>query len=155
MTLHDLEHRLSRLNKRLSVIAFAATALSVAFVIASVFLPPSQATILADGSGAQANRSRVVQVSEGQVKALAAARPIFRSRNLKAVAEVNEAGRYSLRGIAKRKDGPRAFVHDSKTQRTITVGKGAKLGNVFEVLDVTQEGVLLRRGAEEVLLKKH
>ena len=155
MTLHQIENKLSTLNKRLSIFVLVVTAISVAFVIASVFVPPSQEAVLANGSEAPTSRRHIVRISEGQAKTLAAARPIFRSRNLKAIAEVNEAGRFSLRGIAKRKDGPRAFVHDSKTQRTITVGKGAILGNVFEVLDVTQEGVVLRRGAEEILLKNH
>jgi hypothetical protein len=153
MTLHDLESQLYRLNRRLSVIVGATAVLSIVFVLATAFLPSSSNAVAADSSGEQSHTSKVIRLSDSQVEALSQARPIFRSRNVKPVTEVNEAGRYSLRGIAKRKDGLRAFVHDAKTQRTITVGKGAKLGNVFEVLEVTQEGVLLKRGAEEFLLK--
>lgn len=66
---------------------------------------------------------------------------------------VDELAHYELKGVSMRKGCKQAHVRDTKLKRLVTKKVGDALGP-YEVIDITDEGITVKRGAETFILSK-
>lgn len=78
-------------------------------------------------------------------------RAVFRSSRQLPDRVVDEIGRYELRGILTRQGAKKATIRDTKKKKTLIKAVGERLDD-FEVVEINDGGVRLRRGGEEVEL---
>lgn len=139
-----------------------------AFLALNVFLSIVSLAIV---GGAQLNFGRQAQpVDAGQAQRfseIADARPItleqvteattgkaiFRSNTVRQVKTVDELGYYRLQGLSVGDGEARAYVRDTKLKKTLVKKVGDFLGP-YEITGITSQGLVIKRGAEEVILPK-
>jgi len=66
---------------------------------------------------------------------------------------VDELAHYELKGISTRAGVKLAHVRDNKLKKLVTKKVGDSLG-AYDIIDITDEGVTVRRGAKTVILSK-
>jgi len=66
---------------------------------------------------------------------------------------VDELAHYELKGISTRAGVKLAHVRDNKLKKLVTKKVGDSLG-AYDIVDITDEGVTVKRGAEKVILSK-
>ena len=66
---------------------------------------------------------------------------------------VDELAHYELKGISTRAGVKLAHVRDNKLKKLVTKKVGDSLG-AYDIIDISDEGVTVRRGAEKVILSK-
>ncbi len=133
----------------------ANIALTLLFAVAVIFRE-TWSVAVADSSvnAARAERiARVEPISKERVMTATSGRAVFRTYRAAEEKVVDELGRYRLSGISFRDGQRRAFIKDTKQNRSFSVGAGDVLG-VFQVIAVEKDAVRLQRGGDEVLLKR-
>ena len=96
----------------------------------------------------------LMPIDEATVSRVILGRAPFRTMRRVEDKLVDELGRFELKGISSGKNGAKAFVKDTKRKRTITVRVGDTLGNRYEVIAIDSKGLTVRRGNDEITLKR-
>ncbi|MBN2311295.1 MAG: hypothetical protein JXR94_20125 [Candidatus Hydrogenedentes bacterium] len=148
-----LHRALSRGVRALALFNIALTAAFVLLVAWSELMP--ERPIEADGGLERTLSDSIADapISAADVKAATAGKAVFRTSRATRTQKIDELGSYRLMGILVRRGEPRAYFRDIKRKQTLTKRVGEMLGT-YEVVDITNEGVLVRRGGQEVLIPK-
>lgn len=132
----------------------AALTLLWAVAVSTDWMDPVYGSDFAPGAASMAGIGPAAStVSEETVREAIKGKAIFRTNRQVEEKVVDELGRYELRGVSNGRSGLRAYVRDTKRKRTLTKEAGEML-DVFEVVDVRRDGLVLRRADQEVLLAR-
>jgi hypothetical protein len=155
--MRDLARIERGMNRATRGLIWADAGLSVAFVLVLVLGPylmgesaapggPGPDRVVEAESAAQFSASDVEKATTGKV--------LFRTSasSLKEKV-VDELAHFELKGISTRGGRKLAHVRDNKLKKLVTKKVGDTLG-AYEIVDITDEGVTVRRGAEDVILSK-
>jgi hypothetical protein len=148
---------IDRAIRRTFPLVFMANAtLSLLWLTAAVtpWLNPMYGSQAGAETASMAGAGPVVpSVTEAAVRDATTGKAIFRTNRQVEEKVVDELGRYQLRGVTNGSSGARAYIRDTQRKRTLCKEAGEML-DVFEIVDVRRDGVVLRRAGEEVLLAK-
>lgn len=92
-------------------------------------------------------------ISVEEVSAATTGKAIFRTNATRKVKVVDEVSHYQLQGVSVRDGSPTAYVRDVKLKKTLIKKIGDTLGS-YEIKEITNQGLTLKRGAEEAVLSK-
>jgi hypothetical protein len=150
-------HRVHRLLATTRKIAFAAALLSTLLAISAI--AAHRFAIMSDGAAAGNGVNHSFPVIDRFIDPSTIAdrtkgKSLFRTMQPLDTKVVDELGRYELRGVSQRGGVFKAYVKDTKGQKTHILKVGDMLGNIFEVEEIESREITLKRGDEEVKLKK-
>lgn len=92
-------------------------------------------------------------LSKTQVDQIVMGKAVFRTSSREREKVVDELGRYELKGTSVRGGRYNAYIRDVKQGKMLVKAIGDTLG-LYEITEINDEGVTLRRGAEVLLLSK-
>ncbi len=93
------------------------------------------------------------QITMDQVEHITRGKALFRTSRTRKAKVVDEFSHFRLSGISTRGGVPKAYVRDTKFKKNLIKRVGDMLGP-YEIVGITDEGITVRRGAEEILLPK-
>jgi len=132
-------------------------ALSAAFILVLVLGPYIMRETA--GPGAQVDAQTVqaqptLQITPADIENTITGKVLFRTSATTLKEKiVDELAHYELKGISTRAGQKLAHVRDNKLKKLVTKKVGDSLG-AYDVINISDEGVTLRRGAETVILSK-
>ena len=145
------------MSRTTRAIVWADAGLSAAFVLVLALGPFIMKETA--GPGAEQNDQTVqnqasAQITTADIEKTTTGKVLFRTSATKLKEKiVDELAHYELKGISTRAGQKLAHVRDNKLKRLVTKKVGDSLG-AYEIVDITNEGVTVRRGAETVILSK-
>lgn len=77
----------------------------------------------------------------------------FRTSRVEKVKEVDELGSFRVIGASIRNGTKKAYVRDLKLEKMLIKEVGGQLGS-YEVVEIEREGIVLRKGSEDFVLRK-
>jgi hypothetical protein len=89
-----------------------------------------------------------------EVTQVTTGKSVFRTHRVRQVKVVDELAHYRPIGISRRQGETRAYVRDEKLRKLLIKQEGEFLGS-YEIMAISQEGIVVRRGSEELLLRKN
>lgn len=135
-------------------IADAALTLALMATVAAGSLFGAPGAVVAVDQQDLAIRPQTVHVTAADVEKTTTGKVLFRtSAAMIAPKTVDELANYELKGISVRRGVPQAHVRDNKLKKLVTKRVGDTLG-AYEIIDITGEGITVKRGAETVVLSK-
>lgn len=152
--LGKIERGMSRATRGL---IWADVGLSGAFVLVLAF----GSYVVVGDRAAAGDRAEVeivaaesVQVTLADVEKETTGKVLFRTSATSLKEKiVDELAHFELKGISTRGGKKLAHVKDNKLKKLVTKRVGESLG-AYEIVDITNEGVTVRRGTETVVLSK-
>jgi len=130
------------------------TACLVVVIVFGQFMPNGGGDFLDAAPPVDITGQTTAHLTAQDVQKITTGKVLFRTSALVLREKVvDELAHYELKGISVRDGVYRAFVRDNKLKKFVTKTVGESLG-AYEILDITVEGVTVKRGAETVILSK-
>ncbi len=131
--------------------------LSLAFVFVLALGPiimRERAVTGGEGAGKKVETQSPAQVTAAEVEKMTTGKVLFRTSATSLKEKVvDELAQFQLKGISMRGGQKLAHVRDTKLKKLMTKKVGESLGP-YEIVDITNDGLTLRRGTVDVILSK-
>ncbi len=152
----DLDRLHRAVDKAIRAMAGLAVMLTLVLllVLASDALGWGQAALedTLDTSG-PANTQPWQPISERQIANVTRGKAIFRTSRVRKRKSIDELAHYQLVGTSVRNEKTKAYVRDTRLKKMLIKRIGEELGS-YELIEISKGAVTLKRGSEEVVLRK-
>lgn len=152
-SLERLNAMIGRTNRVLVAAGVVLTIVSGGVLVGSAAGFPGAAIGTEEMRTVSAPSGTLEPISEAKVRKVSTGKAIFRTSRVEKTKVVDELSHYVLRGISSRNGIMKAYMGDTKLKKLHVKTVGESVGP-YEIVNITAEGVTLRRGAEEVFLPK-
>ena len=125
----------------------------LAAILTIHWVVPARTVAADDRRSPVAASPRQWYVAIDQVRAAVTGKAVFRTSRAVREKVVDELGRYELKGASISGTERKAYIRDTKMKRMLVKRPGDTLGP-YEVVEVNEQGVTVRRGAETLVLSK-
>lgn len=152
--LNRVQIAISRATRGMLLVDAALTVGLVAVVALSSLIPAGPGGSAAPAHPGDIAGKETAHLTAQDVRKITTGKILFRTSALILKEKVvDELAHYELKGISLRNGVYRAFVRDNKLKKFVTKTVGESLG-AYEIVDISDEGVTVKRGAETVILSK-
>jgi hypothetical protein len=127
--------------------------LLIAYAALVLFVPPAPIASTTGGKLGDSIYEEYKPVSVAAVRDATTGKAVFRTYREKKARVIDELSNFILSGSSTRDGVMRAYVRDTKLN-TVAIKKIGDTLGPYEVVDITNEGLTLRRGGETVFLPK-
>jgi hypothetical protein len=150
----DIQKRLQRVIRRLAFVAGGVTLAAAIYIGADIYRAQHPSGEIQETSTARQMDAVGGSIDAKQVMDVIHGKNVFRTTQAVEQKVVDELSHYELKGCCQSKGLWKSYIKDTRTQKLHVLQVGETLGNVFEVLEIGKKEIRLKRGDEEVTLKK-